>query len=449
MEQCQDPESVRWTSVPQPVRPGAGARVHQRGRAGLGPGRQPGVGGGGERPADRPAALRRQHRLPPGRRRRGRARLRAAPGRAGTAADGPGGPPGDHVRVRPGRHRGDALARVRRQLGLAPYGVAAAASAWRAPCGSCCPRRPPVRRLDGLPAKDDPMEPLHRWFDVPVLEGERVRLRPWREDDAPVTDRRRTSSAAGSSMASSSPQRVVRRLAHRPAQPDRGGRGRRAGASPTVGTDRPLGHIHCFRLAQALTAGSGMVGYWLNPEGRGRGAVAEALELVVGPRLRRPLGRRSSGCTGSRRAPTSTTSPPPGRCGGPGSADRHRAGDDGRTTTACRPTRSLYELLASTDRESSRVAPLVPAVLEGAGVRLRPWRDDDVPVPAGAAGRGESPVHAGRGPAHARRVPRLAGPATGRHGRRPGPALVHRRPRHRPAARARAGLRAAPARPRW
>ena len=46
------------------------------------------------------------------------------------------------------------------------------------------------RRYDasvGFLARGEPMEPVHRWLDVPVLEGERVRLRPWREDDAPAT----------------------------------------------------------------------------------------------------------------------------------------------------------------------------------------------------------------------------------------------------------------------
>ena len=86
---CGGPPRPSPTDRSRPAR--SSARPH-----GVGPGRQPGVGGGGGRPADRPAALRRLARLPPRTGRRGRARLRAAPGRAGTRADGPGGAPGDH-----------------------------------------------------------------------------------------------------------------------------------------------------------------------------------------------------------------------------------------------------------------------------------------------------------------------------------------------------------------
>lgn len=238
------------------------------------------------------------------------------------------------------------------------------------------------RRYDawvGSLTKDEPMGPAHRWLDVPVLEGERVRLRPWHEDDAPVT--------------APAPDGLGRRFLDGPAlTPERFGgwlteQRCRAAEGEAVGwciadrdTDRPLGHIHCFRLAQALTAGSGMVGYWLNPDGLGRGAVAEALELVVGHAFAAPsdaglgLHRLEAGAAvddvasarALRRAGFSLV----------GVERATMSHEDGVPTDAM-----LFELLASTDRESSRVAPLVPAVLEGAGVRLRPWRDDDVPSP--------------------------------------------------------------------
>ena len=119
------------------------------------------------------------------------------------------------------------------------------------------------------------------------------------------------------------------------------------------------------------------------------------------------------------------------------------AHDDGPPTDA-----ALYELLASADREAARVRPLVPAVLEGAQVRLRPWRDDDTPGPE------EQPDEASRRfmPPGAHPTPAefptwLAKRRAAMDAAR-GPALVHRRPQHRPRARQRAAVRAAPAGPR-
>ena len=205
VEQCQDPESVRWTSAPRPYGAGAGPRVHQRGRPGVGPGRQPGVGGGGGRPAD--AAGRGSpgtHRLPPGRRRRGRARVRAAPGRARTRGWRPGGAAGDHLGLRPGRHRGHALARVRRQLGLPAYGVAVRLPGRGHRAAAAVRERQAVRRLgrvpdqgraDGAGCTAGSTCRCSRASGCACAPGARTTRRP--------PTRRRTTRAAGSSAGSS------------------------------------------------------------------------------------------------------------------------------------------------------------------------------------------------------------------------------------------------------
>ena len=203
VEQCRDPESVRWTSAPRPYGP-------EQARAFISAAARGWAQGG-----NRVWAVEVLDPLT------GRPRFAGTldyrPDGAGAAELGFGLHPAVRGRglmaraarlaityaFEPRRHRGHALARLRRQLGLPAYGVAV-----RLPHGghrAAAPLRD-GRRYDawvGSLAKGEPMEPAHRWLDVPVLEGERVRLRPWREDDAPATDPAPDEPAAGSSAGSS------------------------------------------------------------------------------------------------------------------------------------------------------------------------------------------------------------------------------------------------------
>ena len=62
-----------------------------------------------------------------------------------------------------------------------------------------------------------------------------------------------------------------------------------------VDDDRLLGNIGIFRLDDPMSPTGGEIGYWAHPDARGRGAVSEAVELVLAhaftPRESGGLGR--------------------------------------------------------------------------------------------------------------------------------------------------------------
>ena len=379
VEQCRDPESVRWTSVPRPYGP-------EQARAFISAAARGWAQGG-----NRVWAVEVTDPLT------GRPRFAGSidyrPDGAGAAELGFG----LHPAVR-GQRLMTRAARLAITYAFDRDDIEV--MHWRAYVGNWASRRTAwrlgfrvegtVRQLlahdgrrydawTGSLLKGEPMEPPHRWYDVPVLEGERVRLRPWREDDVPATDPAPDEPGrrflGGFALTKESFGDWLT------AQRSRIAEGEAVGwCIADIVTDRPLGHIHCFRLAQTMTAGSGMVGYWLHPEDRGRGAASEALELLVG----HAFADAADGGLGLHRLEAGTDVDNVAservlrRAGFTRIGTEHAmmAHDDGPPTDA-----SLFELLASADREAARVRPLVPAVLEGPQVRLRPWRDDDTPAP--------------------------------------------------------------------
>ena len=127
----------------------------------------------------------------------------------------------------------------------------------------------------------DPREPQGRWIDDAVLERGGVRLRPFREDDAP-----RVVEACRE-------ERTTRWLAELPApytEDDalsfiHGRTGLRAsgrGLSWAVAdpaTDALLGSVGLFDVTDDLAFGE--VGYWTHPDARGRGVMTAAVGLVL------------------------------------------------------------------------------------------------------------------------------------------------------------------------
>jgi len=129
---------------------------------------------------------------------------------------------------------------------------------------------------------DDPREPRKPWLEVPVLDGDGVRLRPFTDADAP-----RVVEGLGDSE-------VQHWLAFMPRDPGEQdalrylerARERLATAhtltwafcSPegTHGDDRLLGEVGLYRLEEEAE-----LGYWTHPEGRGRGLTTRAARVAV------------------------------------------------------------------------------------------------------------------------------------------------------------------------
>ncbi len=142
------------------------------------------------------------------------------------------------------------------------------------------------RRVDGWMAtlrKGDPLWPAHAWFDADAVVGERVRLRPHREEDVP-----RVAEAS----------RDAETQHWMPGKPmpytDRDARGHLEGiriehaegravfwafAETTDAGDRLAGEIGLF--LRDLRDGQGEIGYWTHPDSRGRGLTTEAVRLAV------------------------------------------------------------------------------------------------------------------------------------------------------------------------
>ena len=221
----------------------------------------------------------------------------------------------------------------------------------------------------------------HTDSSPPVFETARLRLRPWRDTDAPSTD------------------------------PDTLGRQFMSGAMPTRAefpvwlltresrmaegegyywcvadhdTDEPLGHVQCFRLNSPMTLGSGWLGYWLYEHARGRGVISDALNLLVGqafsPVEAGGLGlHRLAALTDLNNAASQRVLRRTGftECG----HEREAMAHDGLPAADA----ISFELLASDDRATRRAVPALPPVFGTSRLRLRPWRDTDAP------GDGEGP----------------------------------------------------------
>jgi RimJ/RimL family protein N-acetyltransferase len=128
--------------------------------------------------------------------------------------------------------------------------------------------------------KEDTGEPAGDWWTVPVLEGEKVRLRAHRESDAARI------------VEACSDERTQTWL---PFMPSPYGeedalafiRGRAEERATGFGvnwmitdpqTDEVLANVGIFRISPA---GSAEIGYWAHPDARGRGVVSEAVGLVA------------------------------------------------------------------------------------------------------------------------------------------------------------------------
>jgi len=150
--------------------------------------------------------------------------------------------------------------------------------------------------LGTLRPQDDG-QPRTTWWDVPVLEGARVRLRPYADTDltrivetdsdpvlrhwlptrpAPYTLDNARTFVQQARLEASLGRRVSWAVA------DRDG-------------DRLLADVGLFRLADPMCPTGCEIGYWAHPDARGRGVVGEAVDLALAhafrPREEGGLGR--------------------------------------------------------------------------------------------------------------------------------------------------------------
>lgn len=133
-------------------------------------------------------------------------------------------------------------------------------------------------------AAGDLMEPRHPWFEPVVVEGEKVRLRPWRASDAPSVE----PSADPQHWL---PQHVLLTPENFSSWVERRRELMATGhaiewAIADAETDRALGQMTVFQRGGPLTGDVAEVGYQLFPSARGHGYVKAACLLAVGHAFR-------------------------------------------------------------------------------------------------------------------------------------------------------------------
>jgi RimJ/RimL family protein N-acetyltransferase len=139
-------------------------------------------------------------------------------------------------------------------------------------------------RADGWIAsllRDDPIEPSRPWLTPPLLVGDSVVLRPWRDTDVPRIAEMFSDPAAQRWL-----PHLSRNFGETEAQAWLVSQRTRLAEGMSVGwciadpgDDRSMGSIDVFGLER--TGNEAEVGYGLHPEGRGRGLMREAIRLSV------------------------------------------------------------------------------------------------------------------------------------------------------------------------
>ena len=128
---------------------------------------------------------------------------------------------------------------------------------------------------------DDPREPRRRWIDDVVLEGRGVRLRAFREEDAErvveACREERTRTWLGDLPSPYDEEAALSFIRGRTEVRASGDGLSWAVADP--GTDELIGSVGLFDLTEDLAYGE--VGYWVHPDARGRGVMTAAVGLVL------------------------------------------------------------------------------------------------------------------------------------------------------------------------
>ncbi len=152
---------------------------------------------------------------------------------------------------------------------------------------------------------DEAREPRHAWLECPVLEGDGVRLRPWRDDDVDrIVEACRDERTAHWLGRLPEPYTRADAEAYLEERREVLATGRALGwAVADPAGNELLGSLVLFDLD--LDLGQAEVGYWAHPQARSRGAMTTAVGLAVrygrdGLGLRRLSAFAAAGNTASR-----------------------------------------------------------------------------------------------------------------------------------------------------
>ena len=132
-------------------------------------------------------------------------------------------------------------------------------------------------------ARDDVREPQTHWWDVPVIEGDGFRLRPFRATDAKRTieacSDERTQHWLTGMPSPYLPEHAESFIESRLESAASG-----EGVSWVIAdpeTDDLLGNVSVFDLKNRFDQAGGEIGYWAHPESRGRGLMTSAVALAI------------------------------------------------------------------------------------------------------------------------------------------------------------------------
>lgn len=127
----------------------------------------------------------------------------------------------------------------------------------------------------------DARGPSTPWLEVPVLEADGLRLRPWRESDVPriveACSDERTKRWLGRMPDPYTDADARAWLDHQQEEQARG-RALHWAVAATSDDDRALASVSAFDLVPELEL---EIGYWAHPDARGRGVTTRAMALVV------------------------------------------------------------------------------------------------------------------------------------------------------------------------
>lgn len=219
----------------------------------------------------------------------------------------------------------------------------------------------------------DPGEPRLSWWEPATIEGDGIRLRPWRLSDASVQTQDETTLRFWG-RAAPGPGDFADVLT---AQQERMAGGEAIFWCIASTTDEPLGGIHLLNLGRSDRHGGARMAYWLHPSARGRGVAGRAVEALVGHAFATDglgLQRLEAGVDQENAASLRAMRRAGFRPIGVEKAALTYGGT--RVSDAIQ-----FELSATDNRDDQRVSPRIAPVLRTARLRLRPWRADDAPRP--------------------------------------------------------------------